>query len=73
MNEELRNTNYERPLPATYRGRRVTSDQRRAFTLIELVVAIGLLSIILVFSDIIFKISIGSYHKASFMNVKDGH
>lgn len=37
----------------------------KAFTLIELVVAIGLLSIVLVFSGSIFKASIGSYRTAS--------
>ena len=37
----------------------------QGFTLIELVVAIGLLSIVLVFSGSIFKASIGSYRTAS--------
>lgn len=37
---------------------------RGGFTLIELVVAIGLLSIVLVFSGAIFKASIGSYRTA---------
>jgi prepilin-type N-terminal cleavage/methylation domain-containing protein len=38
--------------------------KKKAFTLIELVVAIGLLSIVLVFSGSIFKASIGSYRTA---------
>ncbi len=49
MKYEIRNTKY----------------QRRAFTLIELIVAIGLLSIVLVFSGVVFQRSIGSYRTAS--------
>jgi len=48
MNYELRNTKYE----------------RRGFTLIELVVAIGLLMIVILFAGTIFKSSIGSYRIA---------
>lgn len=49
MKYEIRNTRYE----------------IRGFTLIELVVAIGLLSIVLVFSGVVFQRSIGSYRIAS--------
>jgi prepilin-type N-terminal cleavage/methylation domain-containing protein len=48
MNYEQRNTKYE----------------RRGFTLIELVVAIGLLMIVILFAGTIFKSSIGSYRIA---------
>jgi prepilin-type N-terminal cleavage/methylation domain-containing protein len=43
---------------------RVTSDQRRGFTLIEIVVAIGLMVIVVLFAGSIFKAGIGSYRAA---------
>ncbi len=60
MKYEIRNTKYDSQ--ATSIEHRAS---RHAFTLIELVVAIGLLSIVLVFSGAIFKVSIGSYRTAS--------
>ncbi|MFH1372168.1 MAG: type II secretion system protein [Planctomycetota bacterium] len=56
MKYKIQNTKYES---------RATSHERRGFTLIELVVAIGLFAIVLVFSGTVFKVSIGSYRTAS--------
>ncbi len=44
---------------------RVTSNERRGFTLIELVVAVAILAMVILFSGTIFKASIGSYRTAS--------
>jgi len=56
MNNKLRTTNYES---------RATSNERRGFTLIELVVSVALIVMVLVFAGSIFKVSIGSYRMAS--------
>ncbi|MBN2019450.1 MAG: prepilin-type N-terminal cleavage/methylation domain-containing protein [Sedimentisphaerales bacterium] len=49
MKYEIRNTKYE----------------RRAFTLVELVVAVGIMAMVILFAGTIFKESIGSYRAAS--------
>lgn len=43
----------------------VTINRRRAFTLIELVVAVAILAMVILFSGTIFKASIGSYRTAT--------
>jgi len=53
---EIRNTKYER---------RATSNEPRGFTLIELVVAIGVMAMVIFFAGVIFKTSITSYRTAS--------
>jgi len=56
MSCELQNTKYES---------RVTSNERRGFTLIELVVAIALLAMVIFFAGSVFKAAIGSYRIAT--------
>lgn len=64
---EIRNTKYESP--ACWRGLafggRATSHERRGFTLLELVVAIGVMAMVVVFAGTVFKTSIASYRFAS--------
>jgi prepilin-type N-terminal cleavage/methylation domain-containing protein len=55
MNYELRTTNCES---------QATSHERRGFTLVEMVVAIGLLVVMVLFAGTIFKASISSYRVA---------
>ena len=44
---------------------RTTNFERRGFTLIELVVAIGIMAMVVVFAGVVFKTSIASYRVAS--------
>lgn len=53
---EIRNTKYEP---------RATGHERRGFTLIEIVVAIGVMAMVIVFAGTIFKTSIASYRVAT--------
>jgi prepilin-type N-terminal cleavage/methylation domain-containing protein len=65
MNNELRTANSElRVTPArVIQGQ--ASYERRGFTLVELVVAIAILAMVILFAGTIFKESIGSYRVAS--------
>jgi prepilin-type N-terminal cleavage/methylation domain-containing protein len=53
---EIRNTKYEP---------RTTSRERRGFTLVELVVAIGVMAMVVVFAGTVFKASIAAYRVAT--------
>ena len=44
---------------------RATSHERRGFTLVELVVAIGVMAMVVLFAGTVFKTSIGSYRLAT--------
>jgi prepilin-type N-terminal cleavage/methylation domain-containing protein len=56
MNYEQRNTNFEP---------RAASHKQRGFTLVELVVAIGIMALVILFAGTVFKSSINSYRIAS--------
>jgi prepilin-type N-terminal cleavage/methylation domain-containing protein len=63
MNNELQNTQYARRTPV--RDAKWWTRDAKGFTLIELVVAIGILAMVVFFAGAIFKAAIGSYRMAS--------
>jgi len=63
MNNKQRTTRYALPKGTPYGGR--TTHDANGFTLVELVVAIGIMALVILFAGTVFKASIGSYRIAS--------